>query len=92
MSAIIAIVCVMCRLEEMEWLMTRETGRETPQYFIISMSGNGAKPGLRQLSDYPHPYPSLRDLQKEIIRYLPSPSPEYSGLILRFWQSMSPGC
>ncbi len=49
--------------------MTRETVRDTPQYFIMSMSGNGAKPGLRQLSDYPHPYPSIRDLQKEIIRY-----------------------
>ena len=57
-----------CRLEEMEWLMTRETVRDTPQYHIMSMSGNGATPGLRQLSDYPHPYPSLRDLQKEIIR------------------------
>ncbi|CAL5225819.1 g8598 [Coccomyxa viridis] len=57
------------RLEEMEWLMTRETIRDTPQYYIMSMSGNGAKPGLRQLSDYPHPYPSIRNLQKEIIRY-----------------------
>ena len=57
-----------CRLEEMEWLMTRETIRDTPQYYIMSMSGSGAKPGLRQLSDYPHPYPSLKDLQKEIIR------------------------
>ena len=68
---------VVCRLDEMEWLMTRETVQETPQYFIMSMSGNGTKPGLRQLSDYPHPYPSLRDLQKEIIRCLPSPIPGY---------------
>ena len=49
--------------------MTRETVQDTPQYYIMSMSGNGAKPGLRQLSEYPHPYPSLRDLQKEVIRY-----------------------
>ena len=48
--------------------MTRETVQDTPQYYIMSMSGNGAKPGLRQLSDYPHPYPSLRELQKEVIR------------------------
>ena len=50
--------------------MTRETVQDTPQYYIMSMSGNGAKPGLRQLSEYPHPYPSLRDLQKEVIRYV----------------------
>lgn len=56
------------RLEELEFLMTRETVRDTPQYYIMTLSGNGAKPGLRQLSDYPHPYPSLKDLQKEIIR------------------------
>ena len=53
----------------MEWLMTRETVRDTPQYYIMSLSENGAKPGLRQLSAYPHPYPTLRELQKEIIRY-----------------------
>ena len=52
----------------MEWLMTRETVRDTPQYYIMTLSGNGAKPGLRQLSAYPHPYPTLRELQKEIIR------------------------
>ncbi len=58
-----------CRLEEMEWLMTRETVRDTPQYHIMRLSGKGTKPGLRQLSAYSHPYPTLRELQKEIIRY-----------------------
>ena len=35
----------------------------------MRLSGNGAGPALRQLSDYPHPYPALRDLQKEVIRH-----------------------
>lgn len=56
----------------MEWLMTRETVRDITQYYIMSLSGNGAKPGLRQLSAYPHPYPTLRELQKEIIRHAPA--------------------
>ncbi|BDA47831.1 probable glutamyl endopeptidase, chloroplastic [Coccomyxa sp. Obi] len=57
------------RLEDLSLLMTRETVRDTPQYHIMRLSGNGAGPQLRRLSDYPHPYPSLRDLQKEVIRY-----------------------
>ena len=56
------------RLEELELLMTRETVRDAPQYHIMRQGGNGAGPHLRQLSDYPHPYPALRDLQKEVIR------------------------
>lgn len=48
--------------------MTRETVRDPPQYHVMRLSGNGAGPQLRQLSDYPHPYPSLRELQKEVIR------------------------
>ena len=56
------------RLEELELLMTRETVRDPPQYHVMRLSGNGAGPQLRQLSAYPHPYPSLRDLQKEVIR------------------------
>lgn len=51
--------------------MTRETVRDTPQYYIMRLSSNGSGPQLRQLSDYPHPYPSLRDLQKEVIRHAP---------------------
>ncbi len=57
-----------CRLEDLSLLMTRETVRDPPQYYIMTLSGNGSGPALRQLSDYPHPYPSLRDLQKEVIR------------------------
>jgi hypothetical protein len=57
------------RLEELELLMTRETVRDPPQYHIMRLGGsNGAGPALRRLSDYPHPYPALRDLQKEVIR------------------------
>ena len=48
--------------------MTRETVRDPPQYYIMRLSGNGSGPQLRQLSTYPHPYLSLRDLQKEVIR------------------------
>lgn len=56
------------RLQELSLLMTRETVHEPPQYHIMRLSSNGAGPQLRCLSNYPHPYPSLRDLQKEVIR------------------------
>lgn len=63
----------MCSLEGLSLLMTRETVRDTPQYYIMRLSSNGAGPQLRCLSDYPHPYPSLKDLQKEVIRRAPPP-------------------
>ena len=49
--------------------MTRESPRDPPQYSIITFGADPtAAPAERRLSDFPHPYPSIRDLQKEIVR------------------------
>ena len=41
---------------------------EPPQYYIKTFSAGGASSD-RKISHFSHPYPSLKDLQKEIIRY-----------------------
>ena len=41
---------------------------EPPQFYIKSFSADGTSSD-RKISRFSHPYPSLKDLQKEIIRY-----------------------
>lgn len=58
------------RLEGLSMLMSRETNQENPQVFIKSWpQGTQGPPTERQLSRFPHPHPTLKDLQKEVIRY-----------------------
>lgn len=59
-----------CSSDKLEVLLTRETVRDQPQYYIktLSASSNGSLLPERLLSDFPHPYPSIRDLQREVIR------------------------
>lgn len=59
-----------CSAENLVMLITREQMREQPQYFIKTLSShqNGSTPPERQLSNFPHPYPSIRDLHREVIR------------------------
>ena len=53
----------------MRMLMTRESPRDPPQYFVITFGADpAAPPAERRLSNFPHPYPSIRDHQKEIVR------------------------
>ena len=42
---------------------------EPPQYLIKAFERGGERWDERRISDFPHPYPTLKDLQKEIIRY-----------------------
>lgn len=57
------------RLEGLSMLMSRETNQENPQVFIKSWpQGTQGPPTERQLSRFPHPHPTLKDLQKEVIR------------------------
>ncbi len=57
------------RLDGMRMLMTRENPRDPPQYFVITFGADpAAPPAERRLSNFPHPYPSIRDHQKEIVR------------------------
>lgn len=58
------------RSNNLELLITKEQMREQPQYYIktLSAGSNSADKPERLLSDFPHPYPSIRDLQREVIR------------------------
>ena len=60
-----------CRSDNLEMLMTREQMREQPQYYIKTLSADEAAADRpeRLLSNFPHPYPSIRDLQREVIRW-----------------------
>ncbi len=49
-------------------LTTRETPTERPNVFIRDLRKNGADQ-LTALTDFPHPTPQLKDVQKEQIRY-----------------------
>jgi len=49
-------------------LFSRESKTEPAQYSICSI-GDGAARECIQITDFPHPYPSLKDYSKEILRY-----------------------
>ena len=55
-------------LDDLQLLLVRESVTEPPQYFVQRWAGADATPAERRLSYFPHPYPSIRDLQKEILR------------------------
>ena len=59
----------LCRLDTLSMLFSRETPLDPPQFYIQSWDQAGQPPRERQLSQYPHPYPTVRDHQKEILRY-----------------------
>ncbi|KAK9828809.1 hypothetical protein WJX72_002171 [[Myrmecia] bisecta] len=57
------------RLADMKLLLSRESATEPPQIYIQSWSGQDSPPTERKLTDFPHPYPTLKNIQKEIVRY-----------------------
>lgn len=50
-------------------LLSRETPTDPPQTYIKTFTANSGTPQERQLTNYPHPYPQLRDMNKEVLRY-----------------------
>uniref|UniRef100_A0A7S0MZS3 Probable glutamyl endopeptidase, chloroplastic n=2 Tax=Pyramimonas obovata TaxID=1411642 RepID=A0A7S0MZS3_9CHLO len=53
-------------------LISRETPKDPPQYYVLKYPDpfNTTEPPTENLiTDFPHPYAKLRDLQKEIIQY-----------------------
>lgn len=52
-------------LESLRILTSRETQQENPQYFLCRWPDQS----LVKITDFPHPYPSIRGVTKEIIRY-----------------------
>lgn len=58
-----------CRLKGLSMLFTRETQLETPQIYIKRWPEGPSGPSTeRLLTQFPHPHPSIKDLQKEVIR------------------------
>lgn len=51
--------------EDLSLLTFRESVQEPPNVFLRDLAGGS----LRQLTDFPHPSPQLREVQKEMIRY-----------------------
>jgi hypothetical protein len=53
------------QLDQLKLLVSKESRRETTQYYVKIW------PNMKQvqITNYPHPYPQLAPLQKEIIRY-----------------------
>jgi dipeptidyl aminopeptidase/acylaminoacyl peptidase len=70
-SALPSVSQVILPLHGLRMLARRETVEEPPQYHILTFTN--AEENLifsyRQISEFPHPYPSLRGLQKEVLRY-----------------------
>jgi dipeptidyl aminopeptidase/acylaminoacyl peptidase len=56
-------------LDNLKLLASKESVDEPPQYYIKTFSAGGAEFSERQLTNYPHPYPSIKDLKKEIVQY-----------------------
>ena len=59
--------------------MTRESVDDPSQYHVRTLSATG-EASERQLSDFPHPYPQLKGLQKKILRYKRSDGIDLTGM------------
>jgi len=46
-------------------LTRRESPKDPPNYFLRDLAGGS----LAKVTEFPHPYPQLRDVEKEILRY-----------------------
>lgn len=78
------------KVKGLKMLATRESIEEPPQFHIKTFSsssstnnGDGTKLEIteRNISNFPHPYPTLKSLQKEIIKYTRSDGVELNGTL-----------
>lgn len=60
-------------LRDMQLLARRESKDLSPQYFVINFKSpkndQSWESNWRQISEFDHPYPSLKEMTKEILRY-----------------------
>jgi dipeptidyl aminopeptidase/acylaminoacyl peptidase len=56
-------------LDGLRVLATKESVADPPQFYVKSFSDGGAVIADRLISDFPHPYPTLRGLRKELVKY-----------------------
>ena len=52
-------------LDELKFFISKESKTENTQYYILRWPDKKAS----QITKFPHPYPQLKSLQKEMIRY-----------------------
>lgn len=74
------------KLDGLQMLLTRETARDPPQSYLKTFGAGGAPASERQVTAYPHPYPHLVDMQREVIRY-----PRADGVMLTATLYLPPG-
>lgn len=64
-------------LQSLKVLLSRESADEPPQYFIKRWRDGSEV----QLTNFPHPYPSLRGISKEIIKYQRTDGVQLTGTL-----------
>lgn len=78
------------KLDGLQITLSRETSKDPPQTYIKSFGPDGSPvpgpDGERQVTRYPHPYPQLRDMSREVLRY-----PRSDGVMLTATLYLPPG-
>nr|WP_229311091.1 prolyl oligopeptidase family serine peptidase [Larkinella soli] len=50
-------------------LTTRETPSDNPNYYVRNLNARKKEPALSQVTFFSHPYPQLKGIQKQVLRY-----------------------
>lgn len=70
--------------------LSRESGSDPPQTYLKTFGPDGlplpGTEGERQVTNYPHPYPQLKDMSREVLRY-----PRSDGVTLTATLYLPPG-
>ncbi|GLC33333.1 hypothetical protein PLESTB_000344900 [Pleodorina starrii] len=73
-------------VEGMCLMLSRESSSDPPQSFLTTLHEAGRRCEERRLTDFPHPYPQLRELRREVLRY-----PRSDGVMLTATLYLPPG-
>eukprot|EP00879_Flechtneria_rotunda_P026301 GHRR01028036.1.p1 GENE.GHRR01028036.1~~GHRR01028036.1.p1 ORF type:complete len:835 (+),score=219.07 GHRR01028036.1:164-2668(+) len=69
-------------LDGLKLLLSRESAHEPPQTYMVSFNGPEAENVTEQkLTNFPHPYPQLKDMQKEVLRYKRTDGVDLTGTL-----------
>lgn len=63
--------------DQLKILFSKESQMERPQYFMLCWPDHRVK----QITNFPHPYPQLADLKKELIKYSREDGVQLSALL-----------
>lgn len=69
------------QLRGLRLLATRESERDPTQFFIKTLSDAGGPIAERCISAFSHPYPSLRGMRQEIVKYTRDDGVELNGTL-----------